>query len=290
MKTVEEIYNQANAIRKDNDGKVRERLVGRSYAGGYHAVRSGQRYEGCDFFDAQLRLEGVEDVQFVGCRLNAATIYMRDAKNIDIVSNDFGGEWQHDATQTDLPNNRKGPSACIRTDGPISGVRVYNNRFVGVLRAWTGIVNAPYDDITFGFNLYSGLVRSHHDLNRGECILFHHSAGDHAVTNVRSFHDTWQDWNPVDHHGDMQPGNGQTWHGGKKPAIDFFNVNASDIHLYRPTLGRNDVLRFIAPDGGKIRRINVEEAITDGAGISRGGDVANIQRTLLGGGTMRIID
>lgn len=286
MTGIDDIQIARVSKRKGTDGIARDLVVGHRFAHGYHSLQPGTRYENCEFYDAQLRLEGVEDVQIVNPRVVGSTFYMRDCNRIDFADGDYQGEWIHDADS--LTNDRKGPTACIRTDGEISNVNVFGNRFHGVLRAWTSLASGPVSDITFGFNLFSGLVRGHADTNRGECILFHKSTGDHAVTNIASYHDTWDNWNPVDHGGDMQVGS--TYHGGKKPVMDFHHVNANTIHLYRPTFGKHDTLRFTAPDGGQIRRITVEDAITDGGGISRGGDVKIITTSKLGGGELPLID
>lgn len=295
MRTIADIAAQANAIRKGVDG--RNVVEGHDFRHGYFSAQPNTRYEACRFYDAQMRVDGVGGVQFADCDFRASSVYLRNASNIDLIDNNWQGQFEHDFRDDKLPNDRIGPSGCIRTDGGIGSVNVFNNRFVGVLRAWHSQVTDNIADITFAFNLFSGLVRSHADTNRGECVLFHKAGNDEAkVERFASYHDTFDRWSPVDHAGDMLPPeldqNVWNFNAGKKAAVDFHFVNANDIYMYRPTLGKHDVLRFFAPDGGKIRRINVQEAITDGAAISRYGDVKDIVRTKIGaaGGEIPIID
>lgn len=282
---IQDVHAKWVGVRKNADGITRDRVVGQRFAGGYFAGQSGRRYEGCDFYDAQFRLEQMQDVQFVGCRFNASTVYLRNCNNIDFADNDWHGEWIH--SDDALANDRKGPTACIRTDGEISNTSTFGNRFAGVLRAWTSIANGPGSNLSFAFNSYGPLVRSHADLNRGECILIHQSEGDHLWEDISFWHETWA-WNPAPHGGDMQVG--PTYHGGKKPVLDIHHVNARRINLYRCTFGDYDGIRLTAKDGGFVRNINITDAIGWGY-ISRGGNVLDIfERSKLGGGEVPIID
>ena len=286
MTTIADIHARWVNARKNSDGTTRDIVAGHRFAHDYYDLLSGRRYEGCTFYDAQIRLDSQDSTQFVGCRFIGSTIYMRDSAAIDLIDNDFQGEFIHESG-TNPSNDRKGPTACVRTDGSIANINVLGNRFNGVLRAWTSIANGTGSNINFGFNYYSGLVRSHTDMNRGECVLIHQSEGDPLWEDINFWHDTF-DWNPSPHGGDMQVGS--TYHGGKKPVLDIHHVNARRINLHRCTFGEHDGIRLTAKEGGFIRNINITDAVGGGY-ISRGGNVLDIiDRTKLGGGVVPIID
>jgi hypothetical protein len=296
LSPVEEVYRDWMAVRKNADGITRDIVQGRDFSHGYHRLKSGTRYEHCTFYDAQLRMEGCEQIQIVNpLRCCGSSFYVKDSASIRIADADPQGEFAHDPAIDNLPNNRKGPSAWIRTDGTIEDVRLLGNKLMGVQRVWTGIINGPSSRIVTGFNVAAHRVPSHPAFERCEGFLFHGVDGfDDEVVDFQSYHDTWS-WAPVKHHGDMQVG--PMYHGGKKPFVDFHNVNARRPFFYRPTFSEDDSIRFTAKEGGHIVGIEIVEANTDARRcLSRNSiDAVKIKpggldNSVLGGGKLEFMD
>lgn len=227
-------------------GESIESVVCEDYRHGRFAAQSNTRYEGCRFFDAQFILDGVENVEIVDCDFRSSTILLKDASNVQIVANRFEGEWLHENIEGH-EEHVAGPTASIQTTGSLVGLRIYGNRFLGVLRGVCIIVNTGrVRSITHALNMYAGCVRTHPDFNRGEAFLIHGSEPGVSVTvyDVRLIRDTWMDWSPVNHHGDANWGSMDD--GWLKAAIHIHDVNIQGLTIVRPGLSEQDVIRIVA--------------------------------------------
>ena len=89
-RTLEAAYRDWVSAKTRDDKAV---VFGKDFRYGAFRAEPNTRYEGCRFYQAQLRLQNVSGVDIVGCDLNSSMIVAREASDVRVVDNRISGDY-----------------------------------------------------------------------------------------------------------------------------------------------------------------------------------------------------